>query len=177
MPKDQDPPATDAASSTPPAPAADDGTVDIVPFEARYRDDFRRLNFEWLQRYFRVEPIDEQVLSRPEDILRDGGSILFARSSDRIVGTCALIRHGDDYELSKMAVTADWQGRGIGRRLLEAALEEFRRRGQGGLYLETNAILGPAISLYESLGFEHATRPGGPSPYQRANVYMIYRGP
>ena len=43
----------------------DDG-LEIITFDARYRDDFKRLNVAWLQRYFRVEPIDEQVLSNPE---------------------------------------------------------------------------------------------------------------
>jgi ribosomal protein S18 acetylase RimI-like enzyme len=152
------------------------GAAEIVPFESRYREDFGRLNLEWLRRYFRVEPIDEQVLSSPEAILRDGGAILFARLDGRIVGTCALIRHGGDWELSKMAVTADCQGSGIGRRLLEAAIAEFRARDGGTLYLETNSILAPAIRLYESAGFVHAPRPGGPSPYERADVYMTYRG-
>ncbi len=96
--------------------------VAIIDFEPRYATDFKLLNLEWLHLHFRVEPIDEQVLSHPEDILRDGGAIWLAQHGSAIVGCCALIAKGDaTYELSKMAVTASAQGNGLGRRLLEAA--------------------------------------------------------
>ena len=68
-------------------------------------------------------------------------------------------------------------GQGIGRRLLAAAIRWFEAHGGGELHLETNSVLAPAIGLYESAGFVHAERPGGPSAYARANVYMVYRRP
>ena len=81
--------------------------VAIIPFESRYAADFKRLNVEWLEKYFTVEPIDEKVLSHPEAaILRPGGRIFLARFKREIVGTSALIKAGRGrYELSKMAVT------------------------------------------------------------------------
>ena len=153
---------------------ADPGAVEIVPFEARYADDFKRLNLEWLARYFRVEPIDEQVLSRPLEILREGGAIFLARYQDEIVGTCALLKAGEGrYELSKMAVTSRHQGLGIGRRLLEAVVAAYRSLAARELFLESNSKLKPAIALYESAGFVHAPRPA-PSHYERSDVYMVY---
>jgi ribosomal protein S18 acetylase RimI-like enzyme/DNA-binding MarR family transcriptional regulator len=150
--------------------------VRILPFAPRYAADFKRLNLEWLQKFFRVEPIDEQVLSSPQDIIRNGGAIYVARHDRRIVGTCALISEGDGvYELSKMAVTADCQGLGIGRKLLAAGIGAFQARRGRRLFLETNSALKPAIKLYESVGFEHAASPHA-STYERADVYMIYRG-
>jgi ribosomal protein S18 acetylase RimI-like enzyme len=152
--------------------------VEIVSYEPRYSDDFKRLNIEWLERYFRVEPIDVEVLSKPEAILAAGGFILMARSAGTIIGTCAVMHaEGTRFELTKMAVTAAWQGQGVGRQLLVAALAAFRARGGGDLFLETNSRLAPAIALYESLGFVHAPRPEGPSHYERADVYMDYRPP
>ena len=65
--------------------------VQIKPFAPRHAADFKRLNFEWLQKFFRIEPIDEQVLSNPRDIIRKGGAIFVARRGGKIVGTCALI--------------------------------------------------------------------------------------
>lgn len=151
-------------------------TSDIVNFEPRYAADFKRLNLEWLSQYFRVEPIDEQVLSRPDDILRDGGAIWLARENGTIVGCCALIAKGDgNYELSKMAVTANARGKGLGRRLLEAAVKGFTDTRGRLLFLETNTALKSAIALYESAGFEHRQAPKA-SPYERANVYMVYTG-
>src|SRR5262249_35027526 len=67
-------------------------SVRIIPFESRYRDDFKRLNLEWLQKYFSVEPIDVKVLSHPEAIVKRGGHVLLARSESEIVGTCALLK-------------------------------------------------------------------------------------
>jgi GNAT superfamily N-acetyltransferase len=151
--------------------------IEILPFEARYAADFKELNLEWLRKYFRVEPVDEEVLSRPEEIVAQGGAIYVARVQARIVGTVALLRSGERrYELSKMAVTPDWQGRGISRRLLDVAIDAFIARGGGELYLESSSTLMPALRLYESTGFVHAPRPAGPSHYDRADVYMVYRG-
>ncbi len=152
------------------------GTVEILPYARRYGADFKRLNLEWLKKYFRVEPIDEQVLSRPQDIIRGGGAICLARRGREIVGTCALIHEGAGrYELSKMAVTADCQGLGIGRRLLTAGIAAFVQRQGRELFLETNSVLKPAIRLYESIGFVQAPAPHA-SAYDRSNVYMVYHG-
>lgn len=150
--------------------------VQILPFASRHAADFKRLNFEWLQKFFRVEPIDERVLSNPRAIIRAGGAIFVARRKGKIVGTCALINDGDGvYELSKMAVTANCQGLGLGRRLLDACIGAYKAHAGGRLlFLETNSVLKPAIKLYESAGFEHARSPHA-SLYERADVYMVYR--
>lgn len=152
--------------------------VEIVPFSPELRDDFYRLNADWLERFFHLEEVDHQVLSDPEgQILAGGGRIFFARSAGRIVGTCALMPAGPGvFELTKMAVDPKAQGLGIGRKLIERAIAEFRAMGAKELFLETNTKLQPAIRLYESVGFEHqpAVREG--THYSRANVYMIWRG-
>jgi GNAT superfamily N-acetyltransferase len=159
-------------------PAAQKPAIEILPFEPRYARDFEALNLEWLRKYFRVEPIDEVVLSCPDRILERGGSIVLARVGERIVGTCALLKAGENrFELSKMAVTDGYQGIGIGRLLLAAVIDVFTAQGAGELYLESNSVLQPALKLYESVGFEYAPRPSGPAHYARADVYMIYRGP
>jgi GNAT superfamily N-acetyltransferase/DNA-binding MarR family transcriptional regulator len=164
--------------------------VEIIPFEPRYRDDFRRLNVEWLEKHFYVEAIDHDVLSNPEEkILGPGGYIFLARRTPQpgagasdapegeIIGTCALIKAGRGrFELSKMAVTERYQGLRVGRRLLEAAIAQFEKTGARQLFLESNSKLKTALQLYESSGFQHAPRPDGASHYQRSDVYMIYKG-
>ncbi|WP_374473337.1 GNAT family N-acetyltransferase [Arenimonas sp.] len=150
----------------------------VMPFAPELREHFYRLNAEWLAKYFKIEPIDHAVLSEPEKhILAPGGSILFALVGDEVVGTCALMPDGPGvYELTKMAVTGGHQGLGIGRKLMEAAIAEFHRLGGSELFLESQRRLQPALKLYESVGFEMqpGVKPG--SHYQRADVYMIYRG-
>ncbi len=56
-----------------------------------------------------------------------------------------------------MAVTADSQGLGIGRKLLEAAIGRYQASGGRELFLESNSRLEPALTLYESAGFVHAS--------------------
>jgi putative acetyltransferase len=136
---------------------------------------FRRLNEEWITRFFRIEPKEENVLADPQrTILDQGGRIFVATAGDRCVGCCALIRLRDEeFEVAKMAVEPSYQGAGIGRKLLHAAIEEGRNAGAQRLYLETNHILTPAIRLYESVGFKHIAEDRiVPSAYARADVYM-----
>ncbi|HWY03863.1 MAG TPA: GNAT family N-acetyltransferase [Candidatus Acidoferrum sp.] len=136
---------------------------------------FRRLNEEWITRWFRIEPKEEPILADPQaNILDTGGRIFFATAGERCVGCCALIRLGNkELEVAKMAVERSYQGAGIGRRLLHAAIEEGRNAGAQRLYLETNHVLTPAIRLYESMGFKHIdAKRIIPSGYARADVYM-----
>lgn len=155
--------------------------MSIVEFRPEHEDDalaFRELNEEWLHAYFSIEPRDEELLGDPQThVLDEGGRILFASLHGELVGTCALIDEGDGvFELSKMAVTEPCRGLGVGGRLLDAVIREFRRSKGKRLFLESHSSLETAISLYERRGFEHA-RPHCDSPYARCDVYMEYRGP
>lgn len=176
------------------AATQDRAALRIVAFDPALRDHFYRLNEAWLRKYFYVEEIDHRVLSDPEtEIIARGGTILFAMLGDEVVGTCALMPEADGadaegadaegvdvrdtFELTKMAVDEQRQGLGIGRALMEAAIDEFRRRDGRRLFLETNSKLTPAVRLYESMGFEHQPSIKPDSHYDRANVYMVWRDP
>jgi GNAT superfamily N-acetyltransferase len=153
----------------------DGSTVSIRSFRSEDANDFRRLNEEWITRYFGLEEKDSRTLNDPgKYILAPGGYIAMAFVGRDAVGCCALIRLDDtSFEVAKMAVTPSWQGRGLGRKLLEHVISEARQLEAERLYLETNSTLTPAIRLYESLGFRHLPAgPVTPSPYQRADVYM-----
>ena len=139
---------------------------------------FRRLNEEWILRYFALEPKDESSLADPRSTILDrGGRIFLAVRSGETVGCCALLRMGPgEFEVAKMAVTESCQGAGIGHRLLEKTIREARASGATRLYLETNQKLVAAIRLYESLGFEHIPEDRKvPSPYARSDVSMELR--
>jgi GNAT superfamily N-acetyltransferase len=158
-------------------------TIRIAGFDPRWREDFARLNLEWLRRWFVVEAFDEEVLGAPERyILSDGGRILFALhdgddGETRAVGTVALRHAGEGvYELTKMAVEPDLRGAGIGRALLEAAIGAYRELGGRELYLESSSVLKPALRMYESAGFVHHPAPRAGSHYARADVHMVWEG-
>jgi putative acetyltransferase len=143
--------------------------IEIIDYEPRYKDDFRSLNIEWISKYFEVEPLDLQQLDHPEDyIISKGGRIYFAKSGEEIVGTVALKKVSDTvFELSKMGVSPNYQGKGIGKKLGEHLIQEARDLGCKLLFLESNQKLIPAINLYKKLGFIEV--PIGNSPYSRAD--------
>jgi len=119
-----------------------------------------------------MEEADYKILDHPEEYVLDkGGHILFALNIDKPVGTCALVKKDEDtFELSKMAVSPEAKGKGIGWQLGNAAIEKAKEVGIKRLYLESNTILKPAINLYYKLGFKRIA--GKPSPYERSNIHM-----
>ncbi|MBY4675788.1 bifunctional helix-turn-helix transcriptional regulator/GNAT family N-acetyltransferase [Marinobacterium arenosum] len=152
------------------------GEVEIIGWDSRLRDHFRDLNLDWLERYFNGELTeqDQQALYNPEGYyLARGGYIWFARSEGRIVGCCALARHGEQrFEISKMGVDDGCQGQGVGRRLMLAALAKARELGAREVYLESATKLERAINLYRNLGFRAVPHPDGQSIYPRSDIYM-----
>ena len=151
--------------------------IRIVGFDPRWRTAFATLNIEWLEHWFVVEDYDREVLAHPEEyILANGGHILFAIDAEEYaLGTVALKHEGDGvYELTKMAVSPEARGRGIGRLLMVAALDLYRTLDARELFLESSSLLGPALALYESVGFRHHPAPRAGSHYARADVHMIW---
>lgn len=148
-------------------------TATIISYEPRYQPDFKRLNLEWIERYFTVEKHDLEQLDHPDvHVLPNGGEIFLARLADGpIVGTVAVINNGGGiFELAKMGVSPTAQGQGIGQRLAEAAIDYARRGGGTMIWLETNRRLPTAIALYKRVGFLEV--PTIPSPYARADYRM-----
>ena len=87
----------------------------------------------------------------------------------RVVGNLSLRRaagsSSQGYLIGNVVVHPDYRGRGIGRALLEAAIETVRRRKGRWIGLEVNTNNVAACRLYEQLGFrevgytEHLLRP------------------
>jgi GNAT superfamily N-acetyltransferase len=150
--------------------------IEIRPLEKG--DDataFRTLNEEWITRYFTLEKKDQETLGHPgKMILEKGGHIFMAYLGHQAVGCVALIPIGDGvYELSKMAVSPELRGLGLGRRLLQHAIAQAKLIGAKSLFLGSNAKLASAVHLYESVGFRHVPPEKiPPMPYTRANVFM-----
>lgn len=144
----------------------------IIDYKDCHQKDFADLNYRWIEKYFTVEDIDRQSLDHPREKIYDtGGHILLMQHKDKIVGTAALIKIDTGYyELAKMSVSDDHQGKGLGYKLGIAALEKAKEMGAAKVYLETNDVLKPALRLYEKLGFQHIEHK--PTPYCRCNVQM-----
>jgi DNA-binding MarR family transcriptional regulator/N-acetylglutamate synthase-like GNAT family acetyltransferase len=148
--------------------------VQIVDYKPAYLEAFKRLNEEWISKYFKMEMADHKALDNPQkNIIAKGGYILVALYNNEPVGVCALIKMDDpvyEYEMAKMAVSLAAQGKNIGWLLGKAIIDKARSLGAKKLYLESNTILQPAINLYHKLGFQRVV--GHASPYERCNIQM-----
>jgi GNAT superfamily N-acetyltransferase len=145
--------------------------VTIRDYEPIHQPWFERLNRQWIEEKFVMEDVDEQVLQHPDEhIIAKGGQILLAYYNGEIAGTVALkySLHGI-FEFTKMAVSEKFRGKGIGQVLAEAAIEKARSLGAHSIILYSSSKLGPALALYQKLGFVHVPVDG---PYKRSDVKM-----
>jgi ribosomal protein S18 acetylase RimI-like enzyme len=65
--------------------------------------------------------------------------------------------------LEELYVAPEHRGQGLGRALLDGALELSRERGARYIGVATSTADSEALGLYESAGFSNLERPGGPS--------------
>ena len=107
-------------------------------------------------------------------LFRSGGEIFFVLENEQVLGTCALLKIDETtYELVKMAVDKNAQGKGLANHLMQAAIAWTRRKNAKKIFLESNTILAPAIKLYEKFGFQSIPLElHNNSEYQRVNIVM-----
>jgi putative acetyltransferase len=147
--------------------------VTVVPYRREFRAAFERLNRDWIETFFVLEPADHEIFSDPEaNILASGGEIFFVLEESQVQGTCAVLRHGrEDCEIAKMAVTPEARGRGYGDLLMEAAIRFARNVGAARIIIVSNTVLEPAIRLYEKHGFARVPLPSD-GRYRRVNIRL-----
>ncbi|MBP6127745.1 GNAT family N-acetyltransferase [Flavobacterium sp.] len=146
--------------------------VEIIEFSEELSEPIKTLNYEWLEKYFRVEEGDITSLSNPQKYIIDkGGHIYYAKLDGEIVGTASLLKKTETvYELGKMAVNEKAQGHNIGTILIEHCLNFAKQKQITTLILYSNTILQSAIHLYRKYGFEEIELESG--LYERANIKM-----
>lgn len=92
-------------------------------------------------------------LQSPEDVV-----MLVARTrraDDEVIAGFIVSRLvGEDLHINNVAVRSEFQKRGIGRRLLERALEWGRLKGSASAFLEVRAGNSAAQGLYRRCGFQ-----------------------
>ena len=92
-----------------------------------------------------------------EFILKNDWPLFVAEIDGKIVGWCdiaGMTRPGTVHcGVLGMGLLPDWRGRGLGRRLMQAALAQATAIGLERVQLEVYADNAAAIALYEKLGF------------------------
>ena len=105
-----------------------------------------------------VPPVGEdRVRDWLETLLSNDSYNVVARVGDEVVGHATLVPDGDDaYELA-IFVHQDYQGAGIGTRLIEALLGHGQAHGVTHVWLTVERWNQPAVNLYKKVGFETAS--------------------
>jgi ribosomal protein S18 acetylase RimI-like enzyme len=145
----------------------------VVRYREEFQDAFERLNREWIETYFVLEPADREILGDPRrKILDPGGQVFFVLERGEVRGTCAVLRHSaHECEIAKMAVAPAARGRGYGDLLMEASLAFAREIDSRRIVIVSNTVLNPAIRLYQKHGFVPVPL-ASDGRYRRANIRL-----
>ena len=124
----------------------------------------------------RTEPDDASMESTARRLLEDPGAE-FLLAGDPAAGVCQLryrlsIWTGvDDCCLEDLYVEDSARGSGLGRALVEAAVERARGHGCARMELDANEANAPALALYRSFGFDsHSKRADGHDLFMRLRL-------
>jgi len=88
----------------------------------------------------------------------DTRTYLAALAGPALVGYAGLAALPPDADIQTVAVAPRWQGRGLGRALLDGLLADAAVRGCRRVHLEVAAGNVAAQALYARAGFEHLAR-------------------
>lgn len=130
--------------------------IKVLEYADKYKSYFKDLNYQWLEKFFTVEEKDKLLLNKPdEEIIKKGGAILFAQYEGEIVGTTAIIKLNEtECEIAKMAVNPKFQGKQIGRKLLNEAIKKSKELKFKKIILLSAVKLTKAVNMYETAGFK-----------------------
>lgn len=92
---------------------------------------------------------------------RPSAALMVAEVDGRVGGYLVMWFAADEAEIGDLAVSPELRRRGIGRVLVERAVEEARSRSATGIFLEVRASNEDARRMYDDAGFlVVGTRPG-----------------
>ena len=96
-----------------------------------------------------------ELAGLPGDYGPPTGCLLLALEKSEAAGGVALRRIGEGIcEMKRLFIGQEQRGKGIGRILTEALIQEAKRLGYKRMRLDTVPSMTSAIGLYRSLGFE-----------------------
>ncbi len=117
------------------------------------------------------QQFDDELDALPGDYAPPDGCLILAEDDGKWAGCVALRCLEDDIcEMKRLYVLPDFQGRGIGRILAQAVIDEARTKGYAKMRLDTVESMHAARALYVSLGF-YAIEPYRYNPIDGAS-YM-----
>jgi len=98
---------------------------------------------------------EQEVANLPGKYAPPSGRLLVARAQTGLAGTVALRSLGEGVcEMKRLFVRNSFRGHGLGRRLVDAILDEAAQVGYQKMRLDTLASMTEAVTLYKSVGFQ-----------------------
>jgi ribosomal protein S18 acetylase RimI-like enzyme len=104
------------------------------------------------------QAFDAELATLPGDYAAPRGTLLLALVDGALAGCCALrpldnVDYANASEMKRLYVRRAFRGFGLGRQLVEAALDAARTAGYDCVLLDTLVDMEAARALYEDLGF------------------------
>jgi GNAT superfamily N-acetyltransferase len=112
-------------------------------------------------------PYVPRIGKPPAPMTADYGAVVAAEhawvavAGDTVVGLLVLVPAADHLLLENIAVDPEWQGRGIGARLLAVAEQQAEHAGLAEIRLYTNAAMSENIAYYPRHGYVETHRGQG----------------
>ena len=135
--------------------------VTIKRFAPAYKEDFARMNREWIIESFgNLAVADNTVPEHPEEeIISQGGIIFLAFYQQEVVGTVAIEEPAPgSLLLSTFTVKKVLRGKGIGKALFEQSKAYAHAKGASSLQIHINPDLTDNINFFIRQGFYMAPK-------------------
>ena len=110
---------------------------------------------EWLGIDLCFQNFDYEINHLQEMYSEPNGGLVLATIDNKVIGVAGIRKfENKDCELKRMYVKEEYRGTGIGRKILEYAIELAKKLNYDKIKLDTHESMKPAIKLYMEYGFK-----------------------